>query len=170
MKEEIRDVTRSTQPPIYSTNPSKARDIGQLSGQSSTLLFIYPIRRKGDLDYGDSMLAIPTMHLSEIFDSKCQSFPAMKLFEALSTHALTRGPAGWRHEQNLHIQMLTDGKRYEIFKGDNKSIIASAPPGLVGTASTLRDAVRNGLLPFYWFPYHWHFVTVTDKKVSRRSM
>jgi len=140
---------------IYN-EPWKARDIGQLpSGQGPTLLFIYPIRRKDDLDYGDSMLAIPTMHLSEIFDSKCQSLSAhdrMKLFEALSMHALTRGPAGWQHEKNMHMQMLTDGKSYEIFNGNNKSNMASAPPGLLGTASALRDAVRNELPSFYWFP------------------
>ena len=140
---------------IYN-EPSKARDLGHPpSGQGSTLLFIYPIRRKHDLDYGDSMLSIPTMHLSEIFDSKCKSLSAddrMKLFEALSTHALTRTAAGWQHEKNMHMQMLTDGKRYTIFNGDNEFIMATAPPGLVGTASALRDAVRNRLPMFYWFP------------------
>jgi len=113
---------------IYN-DPSKTRDIGHLpSGQGSTLLFIYLIRRKVNLDYGDSMLAILTMH------------------------SLTRGPAGWQHEKNMHMQMLTDGKCYEIFNGDKKSNIVSAPPGLVGTASALRDAVCNGFPSFYWFP------------------
>ena len=140
---------------IYN-EPSKARDLGQLpSGQGSTLLFIYPIRRKHNFDYGDSLLSIPTMHLSEIFDVNCQSLSAdgrMKLYEALSTHSLTRTAAGWQHEKNMHMQMLTDGKRYPIFNGDNEFIITTAPPGLVGTASALRDAVRNRSLLFYWFP------------------
>jgi len=52
----------------------------------------------------------------------------------------------------VRMQVLTDGKRYTIFNGDNGFIIATAPPGLVGTASALRDAVRNRLPTFYWFP------------------
>jgi hypothetical protein len=137
------------------------------------LLFIYPIRRKDDLDYGDSMLAIPTMHLSEIFDSKCRSLSAddrMKLYEALSTHALTRSPARWQHEKNMHIEMLTDGKRYKIFNGENESVITTAPPGLVGTASALRDAVGDALSSFYWFPSVVNFPGIDGILVNGKNM
>jgi hypothetical protein len=119
------------------------------------------------------MLAIPTMHLSEIFDSKCESLSAtdrMKLFEALSTHSLTRGPAGWQHEKNMHMQMLTDGKCYGIFNGDKKSNIASAPPGLVGTASALRDAVCNGFPSFYWFPSVINFPGIDGDLVNGKNI
>ena len=139
---------------IYNA-PSKAYDVGQLpSGQGYTLLFIYPIRQKANLNDSHSLIAIPTMYLSEIFDSKCHDLSAynrMQLFEALSMHSLTRGLAGWQHEKNMHTQMLMDGKRYKIFNG-NKEFIVETGPGLPGTASALRDAIHNGLDRLYWFP------------------
>ena len=68
------------------------------------------------------------------------------------------------------MQILTDGKCYEIFNGDKKSNIVSAPPGLVGTASALRDAVCNGFPSFYWFPSVVNFPGIDGILVNGKNI
>ncbi|KIL58550.1 hypothetical protein M378DRAFT_313137 [Amanita muscaria Koide BX008] len=143
---------------IYN-DPSRVslRDIGQLpSGEGSTLLFVHPIRCKDKPAYGDSRFIIPTTHLSEIFDAKCQGLSTqsrMKLQELFSMYAMTRSPAGWLHEKSMHLQMMATGsKRYEIFNDNVKYHMNSAGVVPVGTASGFRDAAHKTSPSFYWFP------------------
>ena len=128
-------------------------DIERLpSGQGSTLLFIRPIRSKDNSDYGNSMFIIPTIRLSEIFDSRCQGLSVqsrLRLHEVFSMRPATKGVAGWLH---MHLQMMGTpvSQRHEIFNSSTKSHMNSAAMVLVGTISALRAAVRDRLLAIYW--------------------
>ena len=134
-------------------DPSKV--VGQLpNGQGSALFFIKPIR-SNDHDYITSQVIIPTMHLSEIFDSKCDNLSAldmMRLHEFLAMQSVMN-VAEWRLKKNMHLQTMSMVRnRHEIFNGTAKFYMYSAAGVLVGTASALRAAARNKLSSFYWFP------------------
>jgi len=67
-------------------------DIERLpSDQGSTLLFIRPIRSKDNSDYGNSMFIIPTMRLSEIFDSRCQGLSVQSRLRGLQYASRNKG-------------------------------------------------------------------------------
>jgi len=138
------------------------RDIEQLpSGRGSTLLFICPIRAKASPDYSDSRVIIPTTHLLEIFDSRCQGLSAqsrLRLHEVFSMRPTAKGVAGWLHKKNMHLQMMAMVRNhYEIFNGCTKLHMCSATGVLVGTASALRAATCNRLSSIYWFPSFMSF-------------
>ncbi len=161
---------------IYN-DPSKVilRDLGQLpSGHGSTVLFICPIRSKGDPDYGDSKFIIPTMNLSEIFDIKSQGLSTegrIRLYETFSMHPMTRGPGGWLHEKNMHLAMCVGSKSYKISNASSaKSRINSAALAPGGTVSALRAAACNRPSSFYWFPSVVNFLGIDSVLVNGNNI
>ena len=88
--------------------PSKARDIG--SSEGSTLLCVC---RKNSFDYGDSKLTIPTVYLSELFDSICQSLSSDERFmENVTVEAVEKS----RRNKSLVREIQAGKLAYKIWK------------------------------------------------------
>ena len=120
MKQKIRNVTRPTQPSIYTTiyRRHATLDSYRVVKDLPYYSFTPSVGKSTSIMATRCSPSRPCIcQRSSIANAKVSATDRMKLFEALSTHSLTRGPAGRQHEKNMHMQMLTDGKCYEIFSG-----------------------------------------------------
>lgn len=101
---------------------------------------------------------IPTTFLDDIFAKRCSNFSKEKchdLFIAFSSHSLTRTPAGWQHEMNIHRRLSTAGAPpLTIFNhGDDQTEEMQMHPSahlVPGTAAGLKHTSASEA--FYWMP------------------
>ncbi len=123
-----------------------------------TILFVVPYR---PLVPGTSRIArsvrsiyhIPTTYLSEIVNSVRQSLAnenASQLFQALSSHSLTRPAAAWKFEKSVHVHLSSNSPPLSIFNQHQMSEMVPSQQLLAGTAGAL---TRCSEFPsFYWLP------------------
>ncbi|KAK7025327.1 hypothetical protein VNI00_016109 [Paramarasmius palmivorus] len=144
--------------PSIITDLSSVNPTGPESG-GSNLLFLRPERLLADdgtIAVSSSIPFIPTRHLGEIFDearSRLSNLRAIELFCTLSSHALTRSSAAWKHEVDMHTRMSSGGSALVIKSHGGKDQMQMQPstcPLLTGTAAGIRTAAVNG--SFYWMP------------------
>lgn len=99
------------------------RSTGQSMPQSEGSSVIF-LGRSVSLTRGKPF--IPTPHLIEIFERRrrrMENKESLNLFCALSSHALTRAPAGWAHEKATHERLGTGGAVLSIFRDNIKKDI-----------------------------------------------
>jgi hypothetical protein len=117
---------------------------------------IFFLRRKpGSKSIGEQSeyYYIPTPHLRGIFEQHRPSIANedfLQLYFNLSSHALTRTPAGWMHEQLMHRSLCTSEETFSIFQGPTKRGMQASLNLLTGTVNTLKMAGAND--SFYWVP------------------
>jgi len=101
----------------------------------------------------EGMIFIPTPHPISIFEErrcKLANKESLKLFCALRSHALTRTPAGWSHEESMHRRLGMGGVALRIFRGAVEKVIQPSTHLLPGTLAGLKKAdISNS---FYWIP------------------
>jgi len=127
----------------------------------STVFFLR--RRKLDkeqFDYNKDVIKvfIPTPRLISIFEEqrcKAGNHRALELFQALSSHALTRTATGWRHEMEVHRRLCTDGAALHISRSDVTMEILPSTNLLPGTVSGLKQVSQGDT--FYWMPSSSNF-------------
>ncbi len=123
-----------------------------------TILFVFPYREL-DPDTSqvvssvDMIYRIPTMHLSDIFNSSRGSIAnaeALHLFHALTSHALSRGISAWPFQRKMHAHLSSNSQPLDIFSGFDSSRMEPSQRLLVGTAGALGQ--RSEFSSFYWLP------------------
>jgi hypothetical protein len=127
-------------------------DTGMPQSEGSSIIFL---RRTPDAhvksDRGRTF--IPTPYLRAIFEGHHQqksNRECLDLVYALSSHALTRGTAGWAHERSVHELLGTGSQVLSVFRGHTKQHMRSSTHLLPGTLAGLKDAGAND--SFYWIP------------------
>lgn len=96
---------------------------------------------------------IPTDYLRTIFEDRRATLStdlSVQLFEALSTHALTRTSVGWRHEFNVHKRLCTIEKPLDIVRSGERRPIQPSSRLLAGTLLALSEIEAGE--SFYWIP------------------
>ncbi len=123
-----------------------------------TILFVFPYREL-DPDTSqvvssvDMIYRIPTIHLSDIFNSARGSISnaeALHLFHALTSHALTRATSAWQFEKKVHAHLSSNSQPLEIFRASDSSTMEPSQRLLVGTAGALGQS--SEFSSFYWLP------------------
>ncbi|KAI0693527.1 hypothetical protein C8T65DRAFT_64068 [Cerioporus squamosus] len=127
-------------------------------GVGSTVLFMLPCRPRDPrtsliVGSGGSIPHIPTPYLTEIFNRhrrSCANEKAFELFQALSSHALTRPASAWHLEKRMHAYLCRDSQPLIILHGRDSSAMQPSQLLLVGTAGAL--ARCRAYTTFYWLP------------------
>jgi len=91
----------------------------------------------GKVESDQGLTFIPTRHLLAIFEEQRgqkTNKEALKLFYALSSHALTRTSAGWIYEKSMHNHLVTSDKALSIFQGSTKKLMQPSSRLLNGTS------------------------------------
>jgi len=120
--------------------------------KDSSVVFCRPLRGDEGVQWAAKHYFIPTPHLIDVVYTIQQS---LDLFFALSSHALTRSPAGWVHEKSMHSRLTSGGYALSIFQGttENRITQKEMKPSsrlLPGTLTALKQADVTG--SFYWMP------------------
>ena len=97
---------------------------------------------------------IPTANLFRIFENARRSTvdeDSLRLFQALSSHSLTRTAAGWTYELGMHGYLARNRGALEIY-GEYGSSRSMSPSSrlLPGSLNGLKEADVND--SFYWMP------------------
>lgn len=121
------------------------------SSIASDIIFL---RRPRDaMDFETLASFIPTPYLSGKLETRCcqvANKERLQLFCALSSHALTRSPAGRQHEKLMHSHLGNGGVALEIFDATHRSTMQPSTYLLPGTLDGLKKAAAS--ISFYWMP------------------
>lgn len=82
--------------------------VESVASLGSTILFLAPSDSLSPKS-GKAFFFVPTQHLLDILDVARQIFSnekSLELFRSLSTHSLTKAPAGWLHETLMHKRLV----------------------------------------------------------------
>jgi hypothetical protein len=125
--------------------------------EGSSVIFL---RRtpNGSVKSGKGQTFIPTPHLLTLFEEERQKMSnkdSLELFYLLSSHALTRTPAGWAHEKLMHNRLGLGGADLSIFQGPTEEHMRPSTRLLLGTLAGLKKAGVND--SFYWIPHVANF-------------
>ena len=148
------------------TRPSAELDpiaTGTSDSVGSAILFVRPFRsRNADgsgIQTSRAFTDIPTPYLLEIFKRslhKMESSTARQLFNALSSHSLTRPGVSWHLETRTHACLFSGHRPLTIFRAPNeKSSMQPAHKLLGGTVTALERC--GACASFYWFPSATNF-------------
>ena len=130
--------------------------MGLPRSEGSSVIFVR--RPLGAIAFSDVISFVPTMHLRHRFENHCCKVAnqhSLRLFCALSSHALTRTAAGWLHEKAMHTRLGTAGKALSIFGNGGKSTIQPSTVILPGTLGGLSRVEPHD--SFYWMPSSSNF-------------
>ncbi|KAJ7229167.1 hypothetical protein GGX14DRAFT_617124 [Mycena pura] len=138
-------------------------DVQSLSSTGSAVVFIRPVMEDGHRLPGVARPFIPTEHLANIFEKqgyRLNKHAALQVFNMLSTHLLTRSPAGWLFEKSMHEHLYSGVKAIAIDKCDgrtraSKMDMTPATELITGTLNGL--ALAGPLDSFYWLPTAGNF-------------
>lgn len=139
-----------------------------LNSEGSRILFIRPHRvpsrtntsPNAPMASSTGLLFIPTNYLSSVFDEFCGQLTtkaSLDLFAAFSSHSLTRSPAGWLHEKNMHQRMCNGGPPLRIFSSSGTMDMQPASSLLPGTGASIQRQTASGSSSFYWIPSVMNF-------------
>ena len=138
-----------------STILSASDDQSLPMGIGSSFIFLRRLLNNG----GDLSLCaafIPTIHLVSIFEERrcrLESKESIKLFCALSSHALTRTSAGWAHEKSVHERLGMGGAPLTLCREGEQRVVQTSTVLLPGTLAGLKKAGVSD--SFYWTGSRW---------------
>ncbi|TFK82092.1 hypothetical protein K466DRAFT_603955 [Polyporus arcularius HHB13444] len=141
-----------------------------------TILFVFPYREL-DPDTSqvvssvDMIYRIPTIHLSDIFNSARGSIAnadALHLFHTLSFHAVTKATPAWQFEKKVHAHLSSNSQPLDIFSGSDSSMIEPSQRLLVGTAGALGQS--SEFSSFYWLPATSDFQGIDGVLADRHNV
>jgi len=128
---------------------------------SSLVFFRRALGSSNKADLRKGAAYIPTMHLLNIFEERrCElaTKESLKLFCALSSHALTRTSAGWAHEKSVHERLGMGGKELTLFREGEQRMMWTSNVLLPSTLAGLKGADVSS--SFYWMPSVANFLGV----------
>ncbi|EIM92703.1 uncharacterized protein STEHIDRAFT_164937 [Stereum hirsutum FP-91666 SS1] len=129
--------------------------------ESPSIRFVRPCREKF-VDNGNTAIVssseaisfIPTKFLDNLFTTYCTKFStdrSLDLFEAFSSHSLTRTTATWVFEKRVHNLLCRSGADMAIFSADRQQMKMRPSTNLIpGTATGLKGMDVSD--SFYWIP------------------
>ncbi|KAJ7223068.1 hypothetical protein GGX14DRAFT_540146 [Mycena pura] len=136
-------------------------DPQSLASTGSAVVFLRPAWEDGQRLSFTSRPFIPTNYLADIFEtcgSKLQIHAALKLFDMLSPHSLTRSPDGWLFEKMMHEHLCRGVKAITINKCGGPARTMGMTPArelITGTVNGLASAGASA--SFYWLPIASNF-------------